>query len=158
MLLNSRSSYQREWLTGPPKYTDVLWLTFADMDMARNNLMQFWDVGWDCILAGWKDVCEVNEESYNNNYKTGDIKHEINNFINRTNDSQRFLMLESNLETCRHWISTTQHLVLSHLDFDNVQTFHIKRRLLVTYNKTTHSISSYLLRRYTFTITTGYKN
>lgn len=88
MLLNSRSSYQREWLNGPPKYTDVLWLTFADMDMARNNLMQFWDVGWDGILAGWKDVCEVNEESYNNNYKTGDIKHEINNFINRKNEKK----------------------------------------------------------------------
>lgn len=53
------------------------------MDMARNNLMQFWDVGWDGILAGWKDICEVNEECYNNNYKTRDIKHEINNFINK---------------------------------------------------------------------------
>lgn len=128
--------------------------------------MQFWDVGWDGILAGWKDICEVNEECYNNNYKTRDIKHEINNFINkeweanksRKNDSQWFLMLESTLETCRHWISTTQYLILSHLDFDNVQTSHIKRRLLVTYNKTTHSISSYLLRRYTFSIITGYKN
>lgn len=58
------------------------------MDMARNNLMQFWDVGWDGILAGWKDVCEVNEESYNNNYKTGDIKHEINNFTNRKNEKK----------------------------------------------------------------------
>lgn len=83
MLLNSRSSYQREWLNGPPKYTDVLWFTFAAMDMAQNNLMLFWDVGWDGILAGWKDICEVNEECYNNYYKTRDIKHEINNFINK---------------------------------------------------------------------------
>lgn len=50
--------------------------------------MQFWDVGWDGILTGWKDICEVNKERYNNSYKTGDIKHEINNFINRKNEKQ----------------------------------------------------------------------
>lgn len=105
------------------------------------------------ILAGWKDICGVNKERYNNSYKTGDIKHEINNFINRKNekpineeknDSQWFLMLGSNLQPCRPWISTIQYLILSHIDFDNVQTFHIKR-LLVIYIKTTHSISRYLL-------------
>lgn len=58
------------------------------MDMDQNNLMKFWDVVWNGILAGWKDICEVNKERYNNNYKTGDIKHEINNFINRKNEKQ----------------------------------------------------------------------
>lgn len=67
------------------------------------------------------------------------------------------LMLGSNLQPCRPWISTIQYLILSHIDFDNVQTFHIKR-LLVIYIKTTHSISRYLPWRYTFAITTGYKN
>lgn len=35
---------------------------------------------------------------------------------------QWFLMLWSNMGPWRHWISTTQYLILSHIDFDNMQT------------------------------------
>lgn len=48
--------YQTEWLNGHPKHTYVLWLTFAVMDMDRNNFEKM-----NGSLTGWKDIFEVNE-------------------------------------------------------------------------------------------------